>query len=113
MVVKRHVCALTREREPDGPPEPLAGTRDQHDLIAQGEIHSPPRRRGVWRLAARLTLPRGAQYMLREMARRRVALATMAAAIALVQAGGGAAPAPPHGAPDPRDPPAAPPSTHA
>src|SRR5439155_690434 len=103
MVVKRHVRALTREREPDGPPEPLAGTRDQHDLIAQGEIHSPPRRRGVWRLAARLTLPRGAQYMLREMARRRVALATMAAAIALVVAGAGPVPAHHVGTYVPRD----------
>ena len=50
-----------------------------------------------------MTLPRGAQYMLREMARRRVALATMAAAIALVVAGAGPVPAHHVGTYVPRD----------
>jgi hypothetical protein len=39
VVVKRHVRAFVREREPDRTPEALPGAGHQHDVIAQPEIH--------------------------------------------------------------------------
>jgi hypothetical protein len=42
MVVERDMGTLAGEGEPDRASEPLPGTRHQHDLIAQGEIHDPP-----------------------------------------------------------------------